>query len=95
MKITIDIEDLVNHFVEDADCGEYGIESQFDLKDEIKRTIVNQVAMSNFRSEIKEMRSHAITRVSELVKEKISEVIEKQVERIVRTDKFKYNWSTE
>lgn len=91
MKITIDLEDLVNDFAENASQGEYGIEDQFELKKELKQSIISQVTHNHFRNEIIEMRSKAHDFLKKRIAEKIDEVVEKQVERIIREDKFKYN----
>lgn len=90
MKITIDLEDLVNEFVENASCGEYGIEDSFNLKAEIKNAIIRQVAYSNFDKEISDMREQAKNLFKARIAEKIDEVIEIQIERIIKEDKFKY-----
>lgn len=95
MKITIDLEDLVNDFIEDAHQGEYGIEDQFELKEEIKQAIVKQVSYANFRNEIAEMRSKAHELLKKRVAEKLDEIIEKQVDRIIKEDKVKFGYSSE
>lgn len=95
MKITIDLEDLVSDFIEDANCGKYGIEDQFELKKEIRSAIVKQVSYSNFQSEIKKMREEAFNLLKERISEKMDEIISKQVDRIVRDEKVKFGYSKE
>lgn len=95
MKITIELDDLVNEFIEDANHGEYGIEDQFELKSEIKRCIINQVTHNNFSSEIRNMRERAIEITKQRIAEKMDEIIEKHVDRIIKTDKVKFGYSKE
>lgn len=93
MKITIELDDLVNDFIEDAKYGEYGIEDQFELKSEIKRSIINQVTHNNFSSEIKNMKERAVEMTKKRIEEKMDEIIEKHVDRIIKTDKVKFGYS--
>lgn len=90
MKITIELDDLISNFVQETPCGEYGIEDQFVLKDEIKKAIISQVAYKNFSAEIKSMREKAEEALRERISEKMDEIIEKHIERIIRTDKVKF-----
>lgn len=85
MKITIDLEDLVNDLIEE------GVEDQFNLKEEIKNSIVRSVAYQRFDKEIESMREQAKNLFKGKISEKIDEVVAKQVERIIKEDKFKYN----
>lgn len=85
MKITIDLEDLVNDLIED------GGEDQFNLKEGIKTSIIRSVAYQRFDKEIESMREQAKNLFKGKISEKIDEVVAKQVERIIKEDKFKYN----
>lgn len=91
MKITIDLEDLINEFIENADNGEYGIEDQFELKKEIKNSIISQVGYRNFSNEVKDMREKAESLFKIQIKSQIEDIVKKQVERIILKDKFKFN----
>lgn len=93
MKITIDLEDLMNSFIEEASCGEYGIEESFNLKEEIKNAIVRNVAYNKFDKEIETMREQAKELFKNKIKEQINDIVEKQVLRIIKEDKFKFSYS--
>ena len=93
MKITIDLEDLMNDFLEDAHCGEYGIDESFNLKKELKDAIIRQVSHSKFDKEIEAMREQAKELFKSKIKEQISDIVGKQVLRIINNDKFKFSYS--